>query len=712
MRAAQVVDFIDLGNRISGVRINNAGASDSLNIRGVGSGFNMGFEQAVAIFVDGVYISRSQVIRGGFLDLERIEVLKGPQSTYFGSNAIAGAMSIVTRKPTQEVDGYASALYAPGEDEYDFQVAVGGPLTDTISGRAAIRSFGMDGYVENRRFDTEGPDNSDVQGRVALRYETSDLDVNLRVDYADYDDKNSELQETVHCPPGPEFGGPRPACQALIDEGLHDNEIDYVTATGNSSFNLESVNSALTAAWTLDEHTITSTTGYYQHDLFRTTVNGAILPVPGLDMPSGLPLSQPEDFRSFSQEIRLQSDLGGRVDYMMGLYYDDSRLEGGVNLGFYFAPFWALVPPAGVIPESTPIAQEVFGEQDQSNRSAFAAATINITEQFRIDLGARYSSIRKEAHRSTRAGVGNEVGQVVEDFSDDAFSAWTSTVGRAAGDYPVTERTDDKFMPSVNVQYDLSADTMIYASYSTGFKAGGWNIGQNLDMFEPETVESYEAGIKAAWFDRGLTTNLTVFHSRYDDLQESTSVIDPETGVFNGIIGNVAKARSQGIEAEIALRSVDGLNLGASIGYLDAEYLDYPNAPCTLLQNATIPGCLQDLGGRPKAYAPEWSGSVTGSYGFAITPDLKLNVGAWLYFTSDFYQQASIDPLTAQSGYAKLDLRAAISDANESWEVAIVAKNVTDRETGSYRAAMSASNAVSVRVDRPRSLAVMVTKKF
>ena len=723
MRESQVSNLNDLGNRLSGVKVNNAGASDSLNIRGIGSGFNMGFEQSVATFLDGIYLSRSQITRGGFLDLERIEVLKGPQSTYFGSNAIAGALSAVTRKPDQMLEGYVSFLYAPSDGEYDFQAAVGGPLTGKLSGRAALRFSGMDGYIKNIRENTKGPHNSDYQGRVALRYETPGaLDINWRLDYAKYDNEHSELQELLNCPPAPGYGPAGTGCLSALSPGDQDNKLDYVTGTGDSGFNMDSVMSGLDIAWTLGSHTLTSTTGYYWHDIKRFTSGGSLVAFPTLNMPTGLALYQAEKFHSFSQELRLESDKGGLIEYMLGLYYDKSNLKGGLSAGFYFAPFWLRAQPVGIIPANTPIAQYVYADQDQSNRSAFAAATVNLTDSFRINLGARYSSIRKEAHRFVQAGIGDEIGRVVQDFTPAQFLSWTTSpgAGRAAGDYPITKRTDDKFMPSVNVQYDVSSDIMVYTSFSTGFKAGGWAIGQDFDIFGPETVDAYEAGIKASWFDRRLTTNITVFTSTYKDLQESTTIIN-SSGLNQSLISNVGKARSRGIEMEIGLRPVPGLSIFANAAYLDAKYLEYPNAPCTQLQIINFvappgspPGttCTQDLGGSRKAYAPEWSGSVNGTYAFDVTPDLQAKLGAWVYFTAGYYQQASIDPLFYQPGYAKLDLRASIGGADERWELSVIAKNVTDKVTASYRAVHPASNAVSARTDRPRSIAIQISSKF
>ncbi|MBO9377634.1 TonB-dependent receptor [Sphingomonas histidinilytica] len=715
MRQAQITNLNDLGNRISGVKVNKAGASDSLNIRGIGSGFNMGFEQSVATFIDGVYLSRSQATRVGFLDLERIEVLKGPQSTYFGSNAIAGALSAVTRKPSQTFEGYASALYAPSDGEYDLQLAVGGPLGEKLSGRAAIRFSGMDGYIRNVRINADGPDNRDVQGRLALRYETPGaLDVNWRVDYAHFDDKHAEFQEILNCPPAPGYGAPGAGCLSVIAAGNADNKLDYRTSTGDSFFRLESVSSALNIAWTAGSHTLTSTTGFYWHDITRFTDSPllAIAGLTGIGKSSGLPIYQREKFRSISQEVRLESEKGGFLEYVLGLYYDDSNLKGGLSFGFYFAPFFARLP--GLVAPFTPIAQQVLGDQDQSNRSAFAAATLNLSPELRLNLGARYSSIRKENHRTTIVGFGDDLGRVKADMllSPAATAAWTGTVGFPSGDYPVTHRTDDKFMPSINVQYDLTSDAMVFASYTTGFKAGGWAIGNTRDFFGPETVKSFEGGIKASWFGRKLTTNISLFNSRYNGLQESTTLINA-AGLPVPAIANVGQARVRGVDLEVGIRPFAGASINANIGYLDAKYLEYPNAPCTQLQLLARPtGCTQNLAGKRKAFAPEWSGSVNANYAFELTDDLKAKLGAWVYFTSGYYQQASIDPLFYQPHYAKLDLRAAIAGSEDRWEAAVIAKNVTDKVTSSYRSVMTASNAVTAISDRSRSIAIQLSTKF
>ncbi|MBA2933574.1 TonB-dependent receptor [Sphingomonas sp. CGMCC 1.13654] len=712
MRKAQITDFNDLGNRLSGIKVNKGGPSDALNIRGIGSGFNMGFEQSVATFIDGVYISRSQSTRAGFLDLDRIEVLKGPQSTFFGSNAIAGALNVTTRKPTSTFEGYASGLYSPSDGEYDVQAAVGGPIGDGFSARAAARVSGMDGYLYNYRIDKKGPDNQDFQGRLALRYQVpGTLDINLRSDFTRLHDKHDEMQEVLNCPPAPGYGAPQAGCASLIAEGHADNKLDYHTAAGDSFFYLKSVNNVLSAAWTTGAGTLTSTTGYYWHEINRFV--GQAVPqsaVVAVHSTSGLPITQPERFHSFSQEFRFESERGKFLEYTLGAYYDNSHLVGSESYGFYFAPFGARLP--GVSP-TEPIAQLVTANQHQQNRSVFAAATLHLTHKLRLNLGARYSSIHKTNDRTTIVGEGDDYGRVIPgtELSPAATTAFTA-IGFPAGDYLVKHRTDDKFMPSINAQYDLTRNVMAYASYTTGFKAGGWAIGNGVDSFGPESVKSYELGLKASWFDKLLTTDIALYDARYKDLQESTTVYSA-AGVPVSTIANVGKARSRGVDLDVRAVPLRGLSITASLGYLDARYLAYPNAPCTQLQVVALgKSCTQNLAGKRKDYAPDWSGSVNVDYSFALTGNLKADLAAWVYFTSGYYQQPIHDPLYYQSGYGKLDLRAAISDERDRWEIAVIAKNVTDKVTASYRASSTASNAVTAIVDRPRSIAVQVSTKF
>lgn len=715
LRTAQVTNLSDLGNRLSGVKINKAGASDSLNIRGVGSGFNAGFEQSVATFIDGVYVSRSQATRAGFLDIDRIEVLKGPQSTYFGANAIAGALSVVTRKPTDTAEGYASALYSPSDGEYDVQAAVGGPVSGGLSGRAALRFSGMNGYIYNIRRDEKGPGNRDVQGRIALRYQMPGvLDINLRLDGAHYDDRHAEFQEVLNCPPASGYGNPGAGCLSVIAAGNNDNTLDYRTSTSDSFFKLDSVSGALSVAWTLGRNTLTATTGLYYHAIDRFTGSPLtnVAGLTGITSSSGLPITQHEKFRSVSQELRLQSDKSGFLEYMAGLYYDNSKLKSSYSYGFYFAPFAARLN--GLVPATTPIAERVGADQDQENRSVFAAATLNFTKSLRLNLGARYSSIHKQISRSSAVGVGNDFGEFTDSALLPAAAAtlFQGSVGFPGGNYAITGRTDDKFMPSANLQYNVMRDVMVYASYSTGFKAGGWAIGNSKDAFGPETVKSYEAGIKAQWLDRRLTTNITVYDSRYRDLQVSTTILNA-AGIPSQIISNVGRSRSRGVEFELGIRPVAGLTLAASVGYLDSKYVDYPAGPCTQLQIVARPtGCTQNLGGKVTPYAPRWSGSANADYAVDLSSKLRARLGAWVYFTSGYYQQASIDPLLYQPRYAKLDLRASIGSRDGRWDVAVLGKNVTNRVTAGYRSVMTASNAVTALTDRARSIALQVSTKF
>ncbi len=260
-------------------------------------------------------------------------------------------------------------------------------------------------------------------------------------------------------------------------------------------------------------------------------------------------------------------------------------------------------------------------------------------------------------------------------------------------------------MPSASVQYDVTDAVMAYGSYTRGFKAGGFALSANADIFDPETVDAYELGLKGGLFDRRLTFSLAGFLSDYDNLQESTNVVLP-SGVIQSVVGNVAKARSKGIELGMTGRIVPGFSLNADLGYLDARYRTYPGAPCTILQALSASPCSQDLSGKRRAYSPRFSGSF-GASGTIPAGALEIRIDPVVTFTGGYFQQASADPLTRQEAFAKIDLRLGVGPADRRWELAVIGKNLNDRITGSFRNNVPTTPGTTYALtDRPRSIAI------
>ncbi len=709
---ANLRNLEELTTRLPAVKLTPGPASDLLNIRGVGSGLNAGFEQSVATFVDGVFRGRSRSSRAALFDIERVEVLKGPQTTFFGNNAIAGALNITTRKarPGGSFEYNASALYAPTDGEFAVEAAASVPLAENLGVRVAAKYFGMDGYVYNSFLDEDGPRQRDFVGRVSLAWAPTDtIQTDLRVDYGRFRDSNSFPNEILNCPPEPPYPDARGLCLRYLNAygADADDELNQRTASDPSRFELDYVEVALLNEMYIGEHILSAITSYFDHDVY-SLVQLAPLPLRGVDGVSPLfPNYSPEQYNSFSQEIRLASPTGQTFEYLVGAYYAQAELQSEQTTGFYFAPFGARAP--GYTTATTPIANRVLHDQEDTTYSVFAAATANLTDSFRINAGLRYSIVHKEAARVGETGIGGIVpGVGFTSLPEEAQAILRPVLGVRPGNFADPTRTDRQLMPSVSVQYDLTDDTMAYASYTKGFKAGGFAVSTNGDIFGPETVDAYELGLKGQLFAGVLNYSLAGFLSNYDDLQESTNVVLP-TGATQAVVGNVAQARAKGIELGLSARLTDFLTLSSELAYLDARYVDYPGAPCTILQTLASTPCSQDLSGARRAYAPEWSGFVAANVEVPVG-DYQLRFDPNVYFSSSYFQQASADPLTVQPSYTKVDLRVGFGPEDQKWEVAVIGKNLTDVSTGSFRNNVPTSpGTIYALSDRPFSVAFQVS---
>lgn len=709
LRDANLRNLEELATRLPAVKLTPGPASDLLNIRGVGSGLNSGFEQSVATFVDGVFRGRSRSSRAALFDIARVEVLKGPQTTFFGNNAIAGALNITTRtaSPGGSFEYNASALYAPTDGEFALEAGVGVPLSDRLGVRVAAKYFGMDGYVYNSYLDEDGPNQKDFVARASVAWEPIDtLRTDLRLDYGRFRDDNSFPNEIIGCPPEAPYPSARGLCLRYLNAvgAEADDRLNQRTASHSSRFELDYLEVALRNELDIGDHVLSAITSYYDHDVYNNT-QLAPFPLTGVNGEYPLfPTFSPEQYSSFSQELRIASPTGQTIEYLAGAYFAQADLQAEQTTGFYFAPFGNNAP--GYTTATTPIASRVLHDQEDTTYSVFAAATFNATDALRLNAGLRYSIVRKEAERSADVGIGGEVpGIGFTALPIEAQTLLRNALVNRPGNFSDPTRTDRKLMPSVSVQYDLTPDMMTYASYTKGFKAGGFAVSTNGDTFGPETVDAYEVGLKGSAFDRVLNFSLAAFLSEYDDLQESTNVVLP-SGATQAIVGNVARARSKGVELGLSARLADFFTLSSDLAYLDARYVAYPGAPCTILQTLAATPCTQDLSGEHRAYAPEWSGNVAASLEWPVG-DYQLKVDPNLYFSSGYFQQASADPLTRQDSFTKFDLRVAFGPSHERWELAVIGKNITDVSTGSFRNNVPTTpGTVYALSDRPRSVAL------
>jgi outer membrane receptor protein involved in Fe transport len=730
----------DVSNMLGNVRISTGTLTNPINIRGIGSGNNSGFEQSVATFVDGLYRPRSRSTNAALLDLDRVEVLKGPQTTFFGANAIAGALNIATRKPGKEFTYNASALYAFDDGEYNVEAGVTLPASDSLSFRLVGRVSGMDGYITMRDGSAHGPNDDSKQGRVAVRWEpTADYRADLRFDVGRSRTKDAVPLELLNCPPGAPYPAPGPpppgspptnCFLALIANPGLDDKLNFHSDSPYSWANYDFDETGLTNSWQLAPGTITAVTGYFhQQSDNRTQLIPVSFPAFTVGGYDPLPSNIIENYHQFSQELRFTSKSGERMDYMFGAYYAQSRWRNTSGTGFYFIPFGAILsgppfngPPFNIVTSPTDAYTGIpLVRTSDKTYSGFASASIKVTDQVRLNLGARYSSIRKLGSRSLTFGtsVNNEIGTFVP------FPTVNNQIGACiiltcdshgfnpADNIPLTATNSgpyavngSKFMPSAGLQFDLGDDVMAYVTYSNGFKAGGYSGAATANTFKPESVNAYEAGIKGTYLDRRLTFNADVFRMDYAKLQETAY-----TQTLASIVLNAAKSVSQGVEVNANWRATSHFALRTDLAYLDSKYKDFRNAPCksaaVLAQTCgTALSGGQDMSGQRRGYAPEWSGSVGASFMAPIGAN-QLRIDPAVYFSSNYFLNAAADPLLRQGGYAKVDLRVGFGPEDNHWEVAVVGKNLGDKETVGFKLETpGAPGTIDALPERGRAVAV------
>lgn len=706
LEKANIRDLHDLSSHVANVRIASAPAAELLNIRGVGSGLNGTFEQSAGTFVDGVYRGRSRSARAALFDVDRVEVLKGPQTTFFGNNAIAGALNITTRTPGDYFD-YNASILRGSDGEYAYEAGLTVPIDDAFSARIAGKAYGMDGYIKNDLTGGKGSHQRDWIGRISLVWQpTENFHSDLRLDRGRLRDDDAYPSQIVNCAPDTPTDNGLCAQYLAQDGDAADGKLDQHRTGIPSDYDYDFIEIAWRNELDLGGATLKSLTSHFDHDVYQTN---SLFPLP-LNGVAGTGLllggGSPESYKSFSQEIRLESASDGPVTYTLGAYFSQGKLRLGSAFGLYFAPLGAALTELGYNAAS-PLTSNTDFRQKDTSLSAFGALTWRASERLRINASLRYSTVAKEASRHVISGITD--GSTLFPHADTIIAgtpeqqaAINTLLAIDGAPFVDGDRRDNKLMPGFGLQYDLADRVMAYASYTRGFKAGGFSSSSSINLFGPETVDAYEAGLKSSLLDNRATLNISAFWNDFNDLQEASNFLLPNGSTLS-LIQNAAKARVRGVELGGILRFAPGITFNADIAYLDARYRDFPNGPCTPSQVLAIPNCQQDLSGARRAFAPEFSGNV----GLDIAAPLAggtLNFAPNLFFTSKYGQQVNGDPIFYQSGYAKLDARLAY--ARDNWELALIGKNLADKTTASFRNALQNFGSVFALVDRGRSVAV------
>jgi outer membrane receptor protein involved in Fe transport len=751
---AGIVDLQGLSDYVPNFSINETGISTTITVRGISSGINSGFEQSVGMYNDGIFYGRDQLARIPVFDMERVEILRGPQGILYGKNSIAGAVSQITAKPTEDFESSITGLYESENGEEDLRMVLSGPLSETVSGRIAILDRSLDGYIFNTVSKQDEQQEDEQLIRASLQWDINeDITANFKTSRATFDTLGRNLEVYGDT----KLEGVTGALSHLtalnvLTGGITLDATGKVTATNpdkyiegklnrsgsmnKSSIDNEVNNTTLSVDWQLDGLTVTSVTGYvdYEFDeLCDCDFTGAEI----------FNATRDEKYSQFSQELRFTSELGNTVDYIGGLFFQKTDLDYKDVIAFpdnsimkkvFEQAGGSRAAVANLVNGSS--TQRTF-DQDGDLWAIFAQATWNIADNLRLTAGGRYTDENKEAkrmqkHQKNASAI--KLGDMGDMYTVALYGAFLIEPHEVEG-----KLNDESFTPLVSVQWDADDQTMLYATWTQGYKSGGFDARSNAHPdvsvknakkdgkdfegaweFKREKANSYELGSKMVLADGAAELNLALYLTEYKDLQLSQ---------FDGTLGfnvtNAGEATVQGLEADGRWAITDNIILTGSAAYLDFNYDKFPNSQCYFGQASSYAADheyagLCDAAGKRKEYTPEFQANIGAVWSGQIADGYHLDAGMDLVYMDEYIYAANLDPKAMQDAYALLNARISLANLDDTWEVALIGRNLTDETVinfgGNTPLASTLTggkgNSYYGFVNRPRNIALQGVYRF
>ncbi|MEP5566940.1 MAG: TonB-dependent receptor [Halioglobus sp.] len=663
----QITTFVDLSAIAPGVNIaKNEGFKTVITIRGVGNEANQNAiaNPSVSYHLDGIYVASPFALQTDFLDLERIEVLRGPQGTLFGQNSTGGAINVITKAPTtDEVYGTAD-LTLGNYDLVRARGAINVPMGDSVAMRASIATNKHDGFSENVVLDQELDDADSLSGRLRFLIEPTDtFRVHLTAQYYD-EDRNGAAQK-----------------------GLLDTTRDARKLRQDSpaEFQLTSEIYSAVLEWDLENFTVKSLTSYQHDDVLirRDNDRNDLDSLPPFALLPSFYDAETSDLKTVTQELNLISaePLFGKLDWVAGAFYLDTEIEGEIlerlDFGFdgEFDPFtvedvYNFNGDFGFISDAEPTRESI---------SVYGQGTWNFNDDWRTVFGLRYTE-------------------------DEVTSEVTNFYGRDGTQS--LKQESDKVTGRLVLEHDFNDYTMGYVSFTRGFKPGGSNLTFGLEdeiapivvlpIYEEEVVDAYEVGLKTDLADGRVRINTAAFYYDYEGLQYQAT--DPE--VFQGGVGNIPESEIYGAELEFAAFLTDNLVLDARMAWLEteitADHLALDNVQSDAATNELIgqgfdlfspeiqrarAAQVQNVNGNELAKTPGFTGNL------ALNWDAEL--GSWgemrstLQYTyrGDFKHRIfNNDKTDVVDSYDVIDLVVGFYPGSSDWRVELIGKNLTDED--------------------------------
>ncbi len=758
IQSAGIERIEDLSVYVPNFTLAETGISTNIYIRGIGSGINQGFEQSVGMYVDGIYFGRAQLTRAPFLDLERVEVLRGPQSIVLGKNSVAGAINVTTAKPTSDFEVEVSHLYEPELNENKSRIIVNAPFSDTVRGRLAAQVRKIDNHIENITEGSKDPGREEDTVRATLAWDmTENLTATLKAERGNFDvtGRNVEIIDDIASEKNqdsgvifPLFPSP-PGTQGLTFVnilnrlGVQSSDIENVTLDGKRSSNGDFSNNTtdnltLTFEYDIGGYTLTSVTGIMGYEFDEK----CDCDFTGADI---LELYSDEEFDQRSQEFRLLSPKGENFDFLAGVYYQTNEVdfneslqvsENSVLRNLLNLPF----PIPGNIGDQV-VSKSVdrVYRSDTDSISAFAQGTFHLSNTVDLTLGLRYSKEEKDGFRSLTFNSLDGT-PLVEGSPAHTFTSFNYALIFGVAEHEHEgKREEEHWLPSIELEWKITDNAMVYASYKEGSKAGGFDARSNSPVgprtpadgfpflvaegtfeYEDEEASSIELGAKMAFFDNQMELNVAAYETDYKNLQ--VSIFDGEVG-FN--VGNAGGATARGVELDGRWLATNNLLMSYSLAYSEFEFNDFENGQCYLGQEPDIPkdvGARQpDLciyNGKSNQYVAPVTAALVTQYHHEIGANLMFKGALDIIYNDEFLLSQNLDPSVSQDSFYKFNGSLAISDIDNTWEVALIAKNITDETTLSYaNEAPVAAGTFYVGshyafVQPPRTVAIQGTYRF
>jgi iron complex outermembrane receptor protein len=605
-------------------------------IRGVGQQDPLwGFEPGVGLYIDDVYVARPQGAVLDIFDVERIEVLRGPQGSLYGRNTVGGAIKYVTSRLSQDPEVTLRGAYG-SYNQIDLMASGSMPLADNFRVGGAIASYQRDGYGENLNTGAEHYNKDVLAGRISAEWEPRE-EMSLRLAY----DRVQDDSNPRH--------GHREVAGVGPGAGVEDSVYDTWAGVGDDN-SVMSQGASATLQLVMNDHWTFKSISAWRDGETDTVIDFDNTPAPTLDIPAYYADDQ------LTQEFQFLFDYD-RIQGVMGFFYLKGHAEGA---------FDTILGNAGIVIGTG-------GQVETESWAGFADVNLDLTDRLHLSLGARYT-------------LDEKTGTV---FRANYLGATNSPLLGGTPRAPLLIRTNytnskdfDQFTPRVAVSYDLTDDLTTYASFSQGFKSGGFDMRgdaiftpDTVNGYEPETVDSYEIGLKGA-LDR-LSFAASVFRNEYQDQQVTTQV--PAVGGIASFVDNVGSSTFTGAEFEGRLQVLDNLDVNFAVGYLESEFEEFLryNLALGVYEDISDLVVLQNAPKWTGYLGATWRGDMAGGQ-LAVTPSVS--------YRDDYSQFEFPNPVLDQEAYSLVDLSIVWTDPTDRYTLGLYGKNLTDEEyrVGAY----------------------------